>query len=202
VLYAHLNEPPPRPSASREKLPPALDEVVAAALAKAPAERPAVLLSGDADDMPGRPPLRIGSDVLAAVDPRSGRVVSRVQLPGRPDELARAGRSTWVLVDGRRSVTRVDARTSKVSPPVRLPFAAGGIAPGTGGLWVAEASGPRIALVGGRGVERTHRHDADPNSRRAGPPRRQLKPPTQRGISRGPRSRGPGVSKNMTMQRR
>ena len=111
MLYAHLNEPPPRPSASREKLPPALDEVVAAALAKAPAERPqsggelasaaraalaaaaaaAVLLSGDADDKPGRPPLRLGSDVLAAVDPRSGSVVSRVQLPGRPDELARAG---------------------------------------------------------------------------------------------------------------
>ena len=130
VLYAHLNEPPPRPSASRKELPPALDEVVAAALAKAPAERPqsggelasaaraalrgeaprrrgrrraptlllaagalaaaaaaAVLLSGGADDMPGRPPLRLGSDVLAAVDPRSGRVVSRVQL--------QAGRTSW-----------------------------------------------------------------------------------------------------------
>src|SRR5215218_9734968 len=40
VLYAHLNEPSPRPSVSREGLPPALDEVVAAALAKSPAERP------------------------------------------------------------------------------------------------------------------------------------------------------------------
>ena len=41
VLYAHLNEPPPRPSARRPELPPAFDDVVAAALSKAPAERPA-----------------------------------------------------------------------------------------------------------------------------------------------------------------
>ena len=34
VLYAHLNEPPPRPSARRPELPPALDDVVAAALSR------------------------------------------------------------------------------------------------------------------------------------------------------------------------
>ena len=41
VLYAHLNETPPRPSARRPELPPAFDDVVAAALSKVPAERPA-----------------------------------------------------------------------------------------------------------------------------------------------------------------
>ena len=40
VLYAHLNEPPPRPSARRPELPAAFDDVVATALAKAPADRP------------------------------------------------------------------------------------------------------------------------------------------------------------------
>ena len=40
VLYAHLNEPPPRPSSRRPGLPPALDDVIAAALAKSPADRP------------------------------------------------------------------------------------------------------------------------------------------------------------------
>src|SRR5829696_162415 len=210
VLYAHLNEPPPCPSASREDLPPALDEVVAAALAKEPADRPqsggelasaaraalrgeapprrgrrrapllllaagalaaaaaaAALLSGGADDVPDPRPLRLGSEVLAAVDARSGRVVSRVRLPGRPDELAQAERFTWVLVDGRRRVATVDVRTRKVSPPVQLPFAAGGIAPGAGGLWVAEAAGPRIALVGSRGVER--RFSVRPGAEHAGP---------------------------------
>ena len=40
VLYAHLNERPPRPTAQVPELPPALDDVVAAALAKSPDERP------------------------------------------------------------------------------------------------------------------------------------------------------------------
>ncbi len=40
VLYAHLNEPPPRPGARRPELPAAFDDVVATALAKAPADRP------------------------------------------------------------------------------------------------------------------------------------------------------------------
>src|SRR4051812_7137667 len=133
VLYAHLNEPAPHPSARRPELPAALDGVVAAALAKSPDDRPqsagelargaraalrgeaprrrggrhapavlatagalaavaaaAVLLSGG-DAAPARPQVRVGSDVLAAVDVSSGRLLRRVRLPGRPDELARAG---------------------------------------------------------------------------------------------------------------
>jgi YVTN family beta-propeller protein len=39
VLYAHLNDPPPRPGAVRPELPPSLDEVVRRAMAKDPAER-------------------------------------------------------------------------------------------------------------------------------------------------------------------
>ena len=212
VLYAHLNEPPPRPSARRPELPPAFDDVVAAALSKVPAERPAsggdlaraaraalhgealrhrggrrrlvalaaagvlagvtavvVLVSGGADNAPARPQLRLGPHVLAAVDARSGRLISRVSLPGRPDEVAPAGGSTWVLLDDRRRVVRVDARSRKVSASARLPFAGGGIAAGAGGLWVTEAAGPRVALVGGRSgrVERTFR--VGPGAEHAGP---------------------------------
>ena len=200
VLYAHLNEPPPRPSERRPELPAALDDVVAAALAKAPPERPgsggelaraaeaalrgeaprrrrrrrgpvalaatgaiaavvaaAVLLGGGADEVPAQPQLQLGPNVLAAVDASSGRLVRRVRLPGRPDQVAPAGRSTWVLLDGRRRVVRVDDRT--VSASAALPFAAGTIAPGAGGLWVTEAAGPRVALIGGRSgrVERKFR---------------------------------------------
>ena len=39
VMYAHLNDGPPAPSAVRTDLPSALDDVVAKAMAKAPAER-------------------------------------------------------------------------------------------------------------------------------------------------------------------
>jgi serine/threonine protein kinase len=41
ALYAHLIEPPPRVTERRRELPPALDEVVAAGMAKDPADRPA-----------------------------------------------------------------------------------------------------------------------------------------------------------------
>ena len=39
IIYGHLEEPPPRASAHRAGLPTALDEVIACALAKDPAER-------------------------------------------------------------------------------------------------------------------------------------------------------------------
>ncbi len=39
VLYAHISEPPPRPTERREDLPAALDEVVARGMAKQPSER-------------------------------------------------------------------------------------------------------------------------------------------------------------------
>jgi len=41
VMYAHLEAPPPRASAHAEHLPAAIDEVIAGALAKSPADRPA-----------------------------------------------------------------------------------------------------------------------------------------------------------------
>ena len=39
VVYAHISEPPPRPTAERPELPAAIDEVVAKGMAKDPAER-------------------------------------------------------------------------------------------------------------------------------------------------------------------
>ncbi len=41
IEYAHVSQPPPRPSARDPRLPKAFDELIARAMAKAPAERPA-----------------------------------------------------------------------------------------------------------------------------------------------------------------
>jgi serine/threonine protein kinase len=40
LMHCHINEPPPRPSATVEKIPKALDDVVVSLMAKAPADRP------------------------------------------------------------------------------------------------------------------------------------------------------------------
>ena len=165
VLYAHLNEPPPRPSSRRPGLPPALDDVIAAALAKSPADRPrscgelarsaraalrgeslrrrgrrralvaaatagamaaiaavVAVLGGGADDAPAARQLSLGPNVLAAIDASDGRLVSRVALPARPDDVAVAGRSVWVVLEGRRRVVKVDVRRRRVVSSVELPF--------------------------------------------------------------------------------
>jgi ABC-type transport system substrate-binding protein len=213
MLYAHLNETPPRPSASRDGVPAALDDVIAAALAKSPDDRPqscgelarqahaalrgerprsrarrglpalagavvgvavvagavAVLVARGGSGSPrADPPLAVGADVLAAVEARSGRLVSRVRLPARPDDVVAAGSSVWILLDGGRRVARVDARTRRMTATVVLPFAPGGLAPDGDDLWVAEAAGPRVTRIGAGGrVERPLR--VRPGAEHAGP---------------------------------
>ena len=211
VLYAHLNESPPRPSSRRPGLPPALDDVIAAALAKSPADRPpscgelarsaraalrgesprrrgrrralvaaatavamaalvavVAVLGGGADVAPAARQLSLGPNVLAAIDASDGRLVSRVTLPARPDDVAVAGQSVWVVLDGRRRVVKVDVRRRRVVSSVELPFAGGDIAPGGDSLWVSEAAGPRIARIDRSGrVDRTLR--VGPGAQHAGP---------------------------------
>lgn len=59
VMYAHLNEPPPKPSEVRPGLPPRFDDVVITALAKSPDQRFASCgeLAAEAKDVVGAPAL-------------------------------------------------------------------------------------------------------------------------------------------------
>lgn len=66
LLYAHLSEPPPRPSERVDGLPAALDAVVAKGLAKAPAER---YTSASELVAAARAPLTCGAPVPAAAPP-------------------------------------------------------------------------------------------------------------------------------------
>ena len=160
VLYAHLNEPPPRPSAPRASPGPRrrhrggarqaagrpADELRRAgarrrrraasrgAQASPPARRARhrrrrracggrgrrARSGGGAGDPPVTPALPVGANALAAVDAGSGRLVGRVGLPARPDDAVAAGDSVWVLLDGRRRVVRVDARSRRVAASVAL----------------------------------------------------------------------------------
>ena len=58
-MFAHISTPPPRPSQGRPTIPPALDEVVAVAMAKAPGDRyrtVSELATGALRALDGRPP--------------------------------------------------------------------------------------------------------------------------------------------------
>ena len=126
------------------------------------------VLGGGADDAPAARQLSLGPNVLAAIDASDGRLVSRVALPAPPDDVAEAGRSVWVVLEGRRRVVEVDVRRRRVVSSVELPFSAGGIAPGSDSLWVSEAAGPRIARIDRSGrVDRTLR--VGPGAQHAGP---------------------------------
>lgn len=63
VLYAHVVSPPPRVSERRADLPPALDDVLVAGMAKHPNERPAGAGA-------------LIAEIRAALDPLSGRAVA------------------------------------------------------------------------------------------------------------------------------
>jgi len=83
VMFAHLNDPPPRPSAVRPEIPPALDAVVERAMAKAADKR--YRSAGDlgrAAHDPLRPALAPEREALVPRDPGAARRRKRALLGG------------------------------------------------------------------------------------------------------------------------
>jgi streptogramin lyase len=83
VMFAHLNDPPPAPTALRQGLPPEIDGVVARAMAKAPDRRyPSAGDLGRAAHDALRPALAPERESLVPVDPGAARRRRRALLGG------------------------------------------------------------------------------------------------------------------------
>jgi YVTN family beta-propeller protein len=133
VLYAHLEADPPSASERNPKLPPAIDAVLASAMAKDPAERQATCpeLVDDARTAlgldalaPGRRRLGVGLVVGVALV-AAAIVIAGVLLRDDAAQAARVG-----------GVVRIDARTGQVGQPLRLGAAPGAIEARDGVVWV------------------------------------------------------------------
>jgi serine/threonine-protein kinase len=90
---------------------------------------------------------------LERLDPAYGRFISRVSLP-RPARgkasysgVAAGGGLVWVASDdSRRMLWRVDPATRRITE-IRLPFAPGRVAAGSGAAWVVDPNGDKVVRV-------------------------------------------------------
>jgi DNA-binding beta-propeller fold protein YncE/predicted Ser/Thr protein kinase len=158
IMYAHLRDPPPKPSAARPELPLGFDSVVAKAMAKAPPERFAT--AGDLAQAAAHVLIPTGA---TAGGPAAGR--RRVAIiTGAAGALIAAVAAVLLLVtqggppDGggppagpgggatTRAVVRIDPTTNRVTARIPLeisyarPETVGRISAGEGAVWVSDGS--------------------------------------------------------------
>jgi ABC-type transport system substrate-binding protein len=162
VVFAHLNEPPPRLSDLRPELPQAFDRVVATALAKAPGDRYATcgeLAAAAAAAMLGAAVVRrkladrrrviVGGAVVAALAAVAGGVLATHR--GGPSDIR--GKAAATLSLRPNAVSLLDAKTHRIVGA--LPFAkrsafgleASDIAFAGGSAWVLQNGGQRLVRV-------------------------------------------------------
>ncbi|WP_181698386.1 serine/threonine-protein kinase [Nocardia sp. GTS18] len=123
VMYAHLHELPPRPSALRRELPAGFDAVIARALAKDPAQRfdsCGALAAAAREAMNGSVPAQSAPQVLSPAAPASAAVPNSVH-PSTPSPQYMAGVAAAVP-DPRARFVHEDPFTA-VLLPRRTPFA-------------------------------------------------------------------------------
>jgi serine/threonine-protein kinase len=107
VMHAHMWEPPPRPSILVPTLPPAMDQVIARAMAKEPAQRHAscsTLMAAASDALAGRhvpPPemVAITKPTISDSPTEAAPTMTRpVETPQRSPQLPPPRRSSWPAV--------------------------------------------------------------------------------------------------------
>ncbi len=146
VLWAQLSEPPPALTARRPDLPPAIDQVMASALAKSPSDRYASC-HDFAAALRAACGLDAGEAAAPGVPPSSAAARPSPRPPGQATELA--------MPTGGPGAARDHPRTEAAGANVATPSGAGGA--GTGGAMTG-AGHRRCGAPGHRGgTSRTYR---------------------------------------------
>lgn len=154
VIFARLEESPPRVSERRGGLPHALDSVLARALDKLPehryasgAELVAAVRAALAGRAPARPRRRLAD---AAIDPEHGSLTGQVTLDGAPDAIAAGAGAVWVTDRDRNVVSRVDTDTRTIRQTIPVGHAPSAIAVEPHGVWVANSQDGTVSVISPR----------------------------------------------------
>jgi YVTN family beta-propeller protein len=88
-----------------------------------------------------------------ALDPASGRVVTRVGLGSAPAGIASGASRVWVTNGADGTVTRIDPRGGHVDQTLRVGSSPAGVAAGAGAIWVANALDGSVSRIDPRAGE-------------------------------------------------
>jgi hypothetical protein len=149
TLFAHMNDEPPAPSEVDPELPPALDEVVATAMAKEAADRyesGAALAQAATAALPS--PKRSRWQLAALLGILALLLAAAIAIPailltGGGDEAARAGNPSPTTP----AVQRIDTETGALAATVELQRTADGIAATDEDVYVFDKSGQALLPV-------------------------------------------------------
>jgi ABC-type branched-subunit amino acid transport system substrate-binding protein/streptogramin lyase len=119
--------------------------LLAGVLVLAAAALAVVALDGAEDGRSAQELAVVGPDSVAALDPRSNKVVGQVPIPGGPSLLAAHGRSVWVASDAGGTISAIDGRSISVRRIVPARVEATDIAATDGSIWLHDAK--RVALL-------------------------------------------------------
>jgi serine/threonine-protein kinase len=150
VLYAHLNDPPPKVTATRPEVPPAMDAVVAKSMAKSPDDRyPSAgelagaardaLMGPTVDSGPApRPPRRrvwLGAAGAALAVAVAVALVVALTGGGRRPAASPSHPTSSTVAPPAHSLVEVDADTGRVVRTIPNVDGTRGLAVGEGGVW-------------------------------------------------------------------
>jgi serine/threonine-protein kinase len=165
VLYGHIEDAPPKPTAKRPELPPVLDDVVACALAKEPDARygsctalidaargirspEAIWLVVTAGNAPGKQIEVVDDLLIGRLAPAEGRLSGDVELSREHARISRTPEDAYVIEDlGSTNGTFVNGRQIRGAQPLME-----GDTIEVGGTTLLVSSSPSVAAPSAQGM--------------------------------------------------